>query len=65
MNPQRRHSERSETYLRIPLADLTDYLRAHNLRIVAGDPDLHGHPWRPPLTLPPASTPSTKEQDHV
>jgi hypothetical protein len=54
---------------RIPLADLCDWLAAHGLRVVGGDPDARhpGRVWRPVLYLVPVrvddETDSTEEPD--
>jgi hypothetical protein len=37
--------------VRIPLACLSEYLDAHHLKVVGGDPGLGRRPWRPRLYL--------------
>jgi hypothetical protein len=37
--------------VRIPLDCLSDYLDAHHLKVVGGDPGLGRRPWRPRLYL--------------
>lgn len=37
--------------VRIPLDCLSDYLAAHHLKVVGGDPGLGRRPWRPRLYL--------------
>ena len=35
----------------IPIEDLPDFLVRHGLKVVSGDPDLTGQPWRPKVYL--------------
>ncbi len=37
--------------LQVPLADMGAWLVENGLRVVGGDPDLYGHPWRPRIFL--------------
>jgi hypothetical protein len=43
--------EISSEVVRIGLEDIPTYLEANSLKVVGGDPDLKGQPWRPRLLL--------------
>jgi len=45
----------------IKIEDLPDYLARHGLKVVGGDPDLHGYPWEPKLYMVPVEGDSVAE----